>query len=215
MKRALIVAVILGVVGVGLAWGEPAPAPQAQQVMHPTQIPSVYTLKCQPFGSTEFVNDLQIWNQGTKAVPSGTKVHWEVMNGQWKGDYTFTADLAPGAKVILDDVMNGAQSQGNCTVKTVLKSVKKVVDPEIIKKLAAVLQCQPYGATEFVNDVMIWNKGNKALAPGTKVHWEVMNGQWKGDYTFAAGLAPGAHVILDDVMNGAQSQGNCTVKVVQ
>ena len=38
------------------------------------------------------------------------------MNGQWKGDDTFTANLAPGAKVILDNVMNGAQSQGNCTV---------------------------------------------------------------------------------------------------
>ncbi|MFZ5788374.1 MAG: hypothetical protein ACOY3Y_18210, partial [Acidobacteriota bacterium] len=91
----------------------------------------------------------------------------------------------------------------------------RAIDPEIIKKLAAVLQCQPYGAAEFVNDVMIWNKGNKALPNGTKVHWEVMNGQWKGDYTFAAGLTPGAHVILDDVMNGAQSQGNCTVRVVQ
>ncbi len=172
-------------------------------------------LQCQPFGAVEFVNDVQIWNKGPKPVPSGTKVHWEVMNGQWKGDYTFTANLAPGAKVVLEQRDERRPEPGQRTVKVVLKELKQVIDPEIIKKLAVVLQCQPYGAAEFVNDVMIWNKGNKALANGTKVHWEVMNGQWKGDYTFAAGLAPGAHVILDDVMNGAQSQGNCTVKVVQ
>ena len=115
MKRVLIVAVVVGMVGGGLAWAEQAGMPaQATMVPRPA-----FVLQCQPFGAAEFVNDVQIWNKGTKPVPSGTKVHWEVMNGQWKGDYTFANGLAPGAHVILDDVMNGAQSQGNCTVKVV------------------------------------------------------------------------------------------------
>ncbi len=102
-------------IGAGLAWADQAGvAPQAKK---PVQ--AGFELQCQPFGAAEFVNDVQIWNKGTKPVPSGTKVHWEVMNGQWKGNYTFAASLAPGAKVVLNNVMNGAQSQGNCTVKVV------------------------------------------------------------------------------------------------
>jgi hypothetical protein len=115
MKRVLIVAVVLGLIGAGLAWAGPAGAPpQAKQVAKVG-----YVLQCQPYGAAEFVNDVQIWNKGTKPVPNGTKVHWEVMNGQWKGDYTFAASLAPGAKVVLNNVMNGAQSSGNCSVKVV------------------------------------------------------------------------------------------------
>ncbi|MBI4916068.1 MAG: hypothetical protein HY825_09500 [Acidobacteria bacterium] len=115
MKRVLIVAVVLGMIGAGLAWADPAGVPS--QAKKPVQVG--FVLQCQPYGAAEFVNDVQIWNKGTKPVPSGTKVHWEVMNGQWKGNYTFAASLAPGAKVVLTNVMNGAQSQGNCTVKVV------------------------------------------------------------------------------------------------
>lgn len=120
MNRALTI-VLVAAVGGGLAVssaGATGPEIKAQAKVAPVA-KVVYSLQCQPYGAAEFVNDVKIWNKGTKAVPKGTRVQWDVMNGKWKGSYTLQADLAPNAHVILDDVMNGAQSQGTCTVKVV------------------------------------------------------------------------------------------------
>ncbi len=120
MRRALTF-VLVAAVGAALAVSSagatgPGTKPQAQP--EPTA-KTVHSLQCQTYGSTEFVNDVNIWNTGSTAVPNGTRISWDVMNGTWTGTHTLPSNLAPGGHVILKSVVNGAQSQGTCTVKVV------------------------------------------------------------------------------------------------
>jgi hypothetical protein len=50
---------------------------------------------------------------------------------------------------------------------------------------APVLFCQVQG-----HDLIVFNRSESALAPGTVVHWSVWNGRREGDHTLEAPLEP-------------------------
>lgn len=75
--------------------------------------------QCVPCCDAEFVNNLKIWNPGTTPVPSGARLYWDVGKGKWTGKIVLGKSLAPGAEMILRNVMNGAQIQSPCALRVV------------------------------------------------------------------------------------------------
>lgn len=75
-------------------------------------------LACKAWGSPEeFPTGILLTNDGKRAVPKGTHIHW-VMDGNAakKGDYTLTAMLARGKSVSAPGVPGGWGRGAPCTV---------------------------------------------------------------------------------------------------
>jgi hypothetical protein len=101
----LVAAAVLSVVSTE-AWGQRDPRARVG-------------VRCVPCCDAEFVNDVKLWNRGTKLVPKGSRISWDVGNGKWTGHVDLTSDFLPGAEMILRNVMNGAQIQSPCTTRVV------------------------------------------------------------------------------------------------
>jgi hypothetical protein len=84
--------------------------------------------------------------------------------------------------------------------------------------IAAIIRrvtCQTAGTpTEFPNGMRIFNKGNAALAAGTKISWKFTNGG-SGTHTLAAELAPNASVFHPQANPGGIGAGApCVAKIL-
>ena len=179
--------------------------------------PAKIVLTCKVQGTpVEFPDDILIRNAGRAVVRKGTKIHWQIPNTSRQGDYTFTADLAPGASKFLNGVLPGGHPAGatcKVTVKSAVLLKPAVVTPRIMYKLSCVVQGTP---VEFPDDVMLKNVGASAIPAGKKIHWAIPNTSRKGDVTLTANLAPGATKFLSGVLPGGHPAGAaCTATVVQ
>ena len=162
----------------------------------------------------EFPDDILIKNSGVVVVSKGTKIHWQIPNTSRQGDYTFDADLAPGASKMLSGVLPGGHPAGavcTVTIKPTLVHGPVVAVP-VKPSFTCVVQGTP---VEFPDDIVIKNSGVVVVAKGTKIHWQLPNTSRQGDYTFDADLAPGASKMLSGVLPGGHPAGAaCTVKVM-
>jgi len=182
-------------------------------------------------GSAEFTNSLYLINDGPRAIPAGTRIHWVVdLNVKRKGNYTLVAALLRGKNAGVN-LPTAVPNYAGCSASIVASQAGPskanpgaIISNGVITNLITNLQvpplklaCKAQGSPpDFPSDLLLTNIGATAVPSGTRIRWAMNYDHSKnGNYQFTASLSQGKSRYVPGVAGGTGRGAPCTVSYLK